>query len=202
MSHDPSLFERSPGGGPREPSFKMSTRQLGVVVLFVSLSILFLASLVGYAVTRLQNDLWRPPGSPGLPPGLFASTALLAGVSIAVHLALRSVRRNRLDSLVRSLWLTLAFAAAFLVGQTLNWHAMLAVPGLSSTLYAFTFYLLTGLHAVHVAAGFVPLGVVLARARRREYTSSHHEGVSFCVQYWDFLGVVWLVLLTTLHVFT
>ena len=67
------------------------------------------------------------------------------------------------------------------------------------TLYGFTFYMLTGLHAVHVVAGFVPLGVILNKAKRREYSSSNHEGVKLCTQYWDYLGVVWCVLLGVLY---
>ena len=61
--------------------------------------------------------------------------------------------------------------------------------------YAFTFYWLTALHAAHVVGGFVPLGIVIARARRRQYSSSRYEGVRLCKQYWDYLGVVWIVLL-------
>jgi cytochrome c oxidase subunit 3 len=66
------------------------------------------------------------------------------------------------------------------------------------TLFAFTFYLLTGLHAAHVLGGFVPLGIVLHRAGEREYSSSRYDGVRFCVWYWHYLGVIWLVLLTVM----
>jgi cytochrome c oxidase subunit 3 len=204
MRHDPQVFERSPDGGPRQPSFRMSTRQLLIVLLFVSLSVLFTASIVAYVATRLNSPLWRTPYMPGLPWGLFGSTALIAAVSGSMHWALSCVRKNRLEALGRALWLTGTFALAFLVGQTFNWLAMVpaqTAPG-PRTLYAFTFYMLTGLHAVHVLGGFVPLGIAIARARRREYSSSRHEGVRLCAQYWDFLGVVWLVLLTTLHVVT
>jgi cytochrome c oxidase subunit 3 len=203
MRDDP-VVERSPGGAPRQPSFRMSSRQLLLVLLFISLGVLFTGSIVAYIVTRTHSPYWRTPGMPGLPAGLFASTGLLAGVSISMHWALASVRKNRLDALVRALWLTLAFAAAFLLGQVLNWHAMHTAdlaPG-PKTLYAFTFYLLTGLHAVHVLGGFVPLGIVIGHARRRQYSSSRYEGIKLCAQYWDFLGCVWIALFTTLHIVT
>ncbi|HET9929853.1 MAG TPA: cytochrome c oxidase subunit 3, partial [Polyangiaceae bacterium] len=63
----------------------------------------------------------------------------------------------------------------------------------------YTFYVLTGLHAAHVVGGFVPAGIVFARARRREYSSSRHEGVLLCTQYWHYLGVVWLALFLVLE---
>ncbi len=58
--------------------------------------------------------------------------------------------------------------------------------------------MLTGLHALHVIGGFVPLLVVLGKAKRREYSSSNHEGVKLCAQYWDYLGVIWTILLSVL----
>lgn len=190
--------------GPRQASLPWSTRQFGVFVLFGSLSVLFAASLVGYLVTRAEAEVWRPEGVPGLPLGLIGSTLVLLGNALAMHHALGSVRQNKLLTLARDLWIALAFALAFVVGQALNWTSMwvgLGVAG-QKTLYAFTFYMLTGLHVLHVLGGLIPLGIVIARARRREYSSSSHEGVLLVRQYWDFLGVVWIVLLALLYLRT
>lgn len=183
---------------------RISMRQLGLVVLMASMTVLFVGSIVAYLITRAQNPIWRTAEMPGLPPGLLGSTLMLVGVSFAMHRAVRDVRRNRVEALTRDLWLTLAFAVAFLVTQAQNWQVMgsaLHGPG-PQTLYPFTFLMLTGLHAAHVLGGFVPLGIVIARATRRHYTSSQHEGVALCRQYWDYLGVVWLVLLGTLYLAT
>jgi len=100
--------------------------------------------------------------------------------------------------------ISLAFGIAFMLGQALNWRTM--APGLNAPvphpLYPFTFYMLTGVHAAHVVGGFIPLGITIVNARRRVYTSSKHEGLRLCRQYWDFLGVVWLILLATLWIAT
>ncbi len=114
-----------------------------------------------------------------------------------MHYALRAVRQNRFDALQRGLSVALLLGVAFVVGQMNNWRSMYAaaVATDARTLYAFTFYMLTGLHAVHVIGGFVPLFIVLGKARRREYSSSNHEGVKLCAQYWDYLGVVWSILI-------
>jgi cytochrome c oxidase subunit 3 len=188
----------------RAPSFKVSTRQLGMIVLFASLSVLFTASLIAYLITRFSADVWRTPAMPALPRGLLASTAALVALSYCIQKAVSAIRHNRHEALVKNLWQSLLFAAAFLAGQSMNWlymqQAALA-PGVR-TLYPFTFFLLTGLHAAHILGGFVPLGIVLSRARRREYSSSNHEGVLLCAQYWHYLGVVWLVLLGALYLAT
>jgi cytochrome c oxidase subunit 3 len=183
---------------------RISLRQFGLVVLMVSMSVLFTATLVAYVWTRLMNPVWKTPEMPELPLGLFGSSAMIAGMSACMHLAVRDVRQNKNESLERHLWLALAFGIAFLLGQAQNWRTM--APGMSAPvphpLYPFTFYMLTGLHAAHVLGGFIPLGLVLANARRRRYTSSAYEGLRLCRQYWDFLGVVWLILLTALFIVT
>jgi cytochrome c oxidase subunit III len=173
-------------------------------VLFGSLSVLFGASLVGYLITRAQNDVWRTASMPGLPRGLLLSTVLIAGLSASMQRAVNSVRRNRPDALLQSLRVALVFGLAFVFAQGLNWRSMHIelLTTEARTLYAFTFFMLTGLHALHVVAGFLPLGIVLNKAARREYSSSSHEGVVLCAQYWHYLGVVWLVLVSALYIAT
>lgn len=186
--------------GPREASFRMSAEQLLVILGFIVIGVLFAGTLVGYVVTRMQSNLWRPPGKAGLPPGLVASTVLLVGVSASMQRALNGIRNNLQETLKKSAWLGLAFAIAFLVGQGLNWTHMLRIQATypQPTLFAFSFYLLTGLHAAHVLGGFVPLGIVLQRAHAREYSSSRHDGVKFCTWYWHYLGLIWLVLVAVM----
>jgi cytochrome c oxidase subunit 3 len=183
---------------------RMSLRQFGVIVLMVSMTVLFTATIIAYVWTRVVNPVWKTPDMPELPLGLFASTAMIVGMSASMHRAMHDVRRNRTDSLQRDLWLALAFGVGFITGQIFNWRTM--EPGMHANvphpLYPFTFYMLTGLHAAHVVGGFIPLGIVIARANKRLYTSSEHEGVRLVRQYWDFLGVVWLVLLATLWIVT
>jgi cytochrome c oxidase subunit 3 len=172
-----------------------------MIVLFGTLTMFFGASIVGYLITRHQNVVWRTASMPGLPLGLIASSILIASLSVSMHYALRAVRQNRFAALQRGLSVALLLGGAFVVGQMNNWRSMYAAAVASDarTLYAFTFYMLTGLHAVHVIGGFVPLFIVLGKARRREYSSSNHEGVKLCAQYWDYLGVIWAILICVLY---
>jgi len=188
-------------GGPLAPASGPSPKQLAMFVLFGTLSMLFGASVVGYLITRSQNEVWKTATMPALPLGLLASTALLAGLSVAMHAALRAIRRNQFETLQRALMIALFLGAAFVLGQLQNWRSMYGatIATDARTLYGFTFYMLTGLHALHVIGGFVPLVIVLNKAKGREYSSSNHEGVKLCAQYWDYLGVIWLCLLSVLY---
>lgn len=193
MSRDPHAFRSEP---PREPSFRISTAQLGMILLLGSLGVLFTASVVAYLLTRNNNPNWKHVRF-GWPWGLLIATLSLAAISASLESALRAIRRNQQRHLLRGLYAASVFAVLFLLLQVFNWAEIkqLNPEGTAHVLALFSFYLLTGLHAAHVLGGFVPFGLVIYRTTQREYSSSRHEGVKLLTQYWHFLGLVWLGLL-------
>ncbi len=189
-------------GERRQPSIRASIGQLGLIVLLISLGVLFAATVLVFLLARFDNPHWVRPSLPGLPYGLAASTAMIIGTSVSLHAAMKNVRANRLTSLDKSLYIAAAFAVAFLAAQSFNWTDLLRAHMETDqrAVFLVTFFLLTGLHALHVLGGFVPLVLVIRHARRKEYTSSRHEGVKLCVQYWHFLAVVWMFLVAAISI--
>ena len=57
------------------------------------------------------------------------------------------------------------------------------------------FYLLTGIHAVHVVGGLVAVGVVLLMAAKVGARHMSQGVIRGCAMYWHFLDVVWIILL-------
>lgn len=172
------------------------TGKLGMMIFLASLSMLFAGSFVGYLVVRLRAESWRAPDMPPLPWGLWLSTLVLIACSIFIHQALKAARKNDQAALKRSLLIGFFLGLAFLVNQTINWVSLISLnlPPNSRNLYAFTFYMLTGLHAVHVIGGLIQLGVVFRKATRGAYTISYHPGVLYSAMYWHFLDIVWLIM--------
>ena len=70
--------------------------------------------------------------------------------------------------------------------------------GIQSNLWAWTFYVLTALHALHVLGGILPMAVVTRNALQHRYTPENHRGVTYVGMYWHFLDVAWLGLYATL----
>jgi cytochrome c oxidase subunit III len=174
--------------------------QLGMVVLLISISVLFIAASIAVLITHHQVEVWRLPGQARLPWGTAVSTVLLGVVSWSLQHALRCIRTNRFTDCLQSWRWAMVAAVGFLVAQALNARHLLDLEGeqASRSLFVFCYDLLVGLHALHVLGGFVPLVLVHARVARRDYSSSRHAGLTFCVQYWHYLGIVWLILLGTL----
>ena len=183
---------------------QVSTGQLGMIVFLISLGVLFAGTMAAYLIVRFNNDTWKTAEQPALPLGLLAATGVILAASVALQRAVSAIRRNNLDGLRRWLVITVVLAIGFLVAQGLNWLALVRqdmAPN-SKSLYAFTFYMLTGVHALHVVGGFVPLGICVRNAYRGTYSSLSHRGLRYCAQYWHFLDVVWIVMLTVMWAVT
>lgn len=175
------------------------TGTLGMTVFLAALAVLFAASLVGYLVIRIRADTWPPEGTEGLPAGLWVSTVVILGCSAAMHVAVKGIREGNRNRLIAGLAAALVLGVAFLGLQAWNWQQLLERNvSASRDLYGFTFYMLTGLHGLHVIAGLVPLVFVLVRAVLGKYTWASHVGVRQLAMYWHFLDVVWLVLFVVL----
>ena len=61
------------------------------------------------------------------------------------------------------------------------------------------FYMLTGLHGLHLLGGLFWFAAVLVDVRRMAYTPGE-DGLRLFATYWHFLGALWLYLLVLLFV--
>ena len=68
------------------------------------------------------------------------------------------------------------------------------------TVFGGTFYILTGLHGLHVIVGTIFLIVCLWRASRLQFTVWKQVGFKSAVWYWHFVDVVWIFLFIVIYV--
>jgi cytochrome c oxidase subunit III len=169
--------------------------RLGLWVFLSVVTILFLLLIVSYA-SRMALEDWRPGPELGL---LWLNTLALLCSSIAMQRAAVTVRRGRIDDARPALLAGGLFAVAFLLGQVLAWLQLRSMGALGVTIPSVAFfYLITGLHALHVAGGLVAWGRTAARLWSEGDAAQARQGIELCTIYWHFLLVVWLVLLALL----
>ena len=188
--------------GPRDAAGRwtsrgegISPRRLGMRLLLLSLGILFAAALAGYLIIRSRAAVWPPPGSPELPGGLWASTAILVVLSAVLVMAVGRARAGRASETARRLAAATALGGAFLVAQAANWLRIDAAA--DRTMLVFGFWMLTVLHALHVLGGLLPLAITTACAGRGRYLNDP-EPVELVANYWHFLGLTWLAIFAAL----
>jgi cytochrome c oxidase subunit 3 len=140
---------------------------------------------------------WQPLNVPRL---LWLNTALLILSSALMQWALVAARRAQVDRMRVALIAGGVFAWAFLAGQLVAWHQLQESGYLvaSSPASAF-FYLLTGVHGLHLLGGLIVWGKTVVRmARPGVEVIDLRLSVELCTVYWHYLLLVWLVLFALL----
>ena len=158
---------------------------LGVV------AVVFTLLIVAYA-GRMAYEDWRPAPQIRL---MWANTLVLFLGSLGLELAQYAVRRGQQKLLLRSLLAAGLCTLLFLMGQAQAWRELGALVYFDVTNPAIAFfYLITGLHGLHLLGGLVVWGQTLARLWRGCAIEKVRHSVELCTLYWHFLLLVWLVL--------
>jgi cytochrome c oxidase subunit 3 len=160
-------------------------------VFLAVVGVVFMLLLIAYG-GRMAYEDWRPAPQLDL---LWANTAVLILSSVALQWAQVSVRRGRIDAMRIGLLAAGAFTVVFLFGQLLAWRQLGAMGyfDVSNPAIAF-FYLITGIHGLHLLGGLVAWGRAVARVWGDFNVAKMRQSVELCTLYWHFLLGVWLVL--------
>lgn len=168
-----------------------AAKRTALWVFLAVVGVVFMLLLIAYG-GRMTYEDWRPAPQLNL---LWANTFMLILSSVALQWAQVSVRRGRMDAMRAGLLAGGAFTLVFLFGQLLAWR-QLATMGyfdMSNPAIAF-FYMITGIHGLHLLGGLVAWGRAVARVWGDFNVAKMRQSVELCTLYWHFLLGVWLVL--------
>ena len=166
-------------------------KKLALRVFLAVVAVLFMLLLIAYG-GRMAYEDWRPAPQVRL---LWANTFVLILSSVALQWAQYSVRRGQMDAMRVGLLAAGAFTVVFLFGQVLAWRQLATMVYFEVTNPAIAFfYLITGLHGVHLLGGLVAWGRTVAKVWGDFDVAKIRQSVELCTVYWHFLLLVWLVL--------
>ncbi len=182
-------------GSGGEAAKRIETAKLGIWIALGSITMLFAAFTSAYIVRSAGSD-WIPLA---VPPLLWLNTAVILLSSVVMEIARRAFLAWRPVAFRKWLLATAVLGVLFLTGQVAAW-GQLAEQGiyLQSHPHSSFFYVLTGVHAVHLLAGVLALLYVLALALRYRLTPGESSSPIICATYWHFVSAVWLYLLVVL----
>jgi len=194
------------GGGGSGRFVPLETYRMGMWFAVAGIAMLFIALTSAYAVRQGLGPDWQAIPMPRI---LWLTTALLLTSSITMEKARRAVQ---LEYLGRWLAATLLLGVAFLGGQFFAW-LRLEAQGLylATNPHSSFFYVLTGLHGIHIAGGIAALSYLLLMLRREYVLQGGQCGpvpthgvrwVEVVGIYWHFMDGLWLYLLVMLFAWT
>ncbi|HET6568681.1 MAG TPA: cytochrome c oxidase subunit 3 family protein [Rhodothermales bacterium] len=215
--------------GPHHPShlqhhFVSSQQQfeaskLGIWLFLMTEILLFSGLFVAYTVFRT----WYPESFDAASATLDASlgglnTIVLLASSFTVALSIHMAQRDNQRAVFINLVITVILGAAFMVIKGIEYTAKFeggAYPGgffdphghhyghLANVPYAAQFFsvyfLMTGLHGVHVLVGMGIITWMAIRTHRGEFSSSYYTPIEITGLYWHLVDIIWIFLFPLLY---
>jgi cytochrome c oxidase subunit 3 len=162
------------------------------VWLFMAVvTILFTLLFAAYHMRREYAD-WIPLAEPSL---LWINSGLLIMASVALQWAWNAASSKDANGLKLGLIAGGIFTFAFVIGQLVAWQQLAELGYFASAnpSYAF-FYVITGLHALHILGGLVAWAVTAGKVWNGVEIDQVEMNVELCAEYWHFLLLVWIVM--------
>lgn len=184
------------GGDFRDPESHANRYRIGMWVGLASVTMMFTSLSSAYIVRAVSANDWV---SLPMPPVLIASTVLILASSVTLELGRRKLKAAAAAAYSKWLCITALLGIGFLVSQLFAWRK-LAAQGiyLQSNPHSSFFYLLTGVHGVHLAGGLLGVTFLWLRSRRvlTETARMHKRQASAdaVTIYWHFMDALWIYL--------
>jgi cytochrome c oxidase subunit 3 len=191
LTAKPWLEEGEIGDLPGERPSLLPAR-IGLGVFLAVVGSLFALVTSAYLM-RMDLPDWRTVPIPTL---LWFNTGVLVLSSVTLQLAQVAARYEDRDVVIAGLLAGGVSAVTFLAGQLLAWQELRnAGYFLTANPANSFFYLITGLHGLHLLGGLVALGRTIAKAFGGLALPQLRLSLELCTTYWHFLLLVWLILL-------
>jgi cytochrome c oxidase subunit 3 len=142
------------------------------------------------------------------------NTVVLITSSLTMSLGVRAAQLGKQRALVRSLAATAALGLVFIAIKAFEYDKHFSegmVPGLVWTfdgphanevqLFFFAYFVMTGLHTVHLAVGILLVLIMALLATRGALVAERHTPVEMFGLYWHFVDAIWIFLFPLLYLF-
>jgi cytochrome c oxidase subunit 3 len=207
-----------PAESPVAPQFEDATQQREAATLgmwlFLATEVLFFGAMfLGYTVYRLKYpEIFRVASEHTLVLIGAINTGVLLLSSFTMVLAVRAAELKRRAPLVRWLVVTAVLGMVFLGLKAFEYTHEIHDGLLPDSSFRFTeadplvarmffylYFLMTGVHALHVTVGVVLLGIFALRAFFTAQLERLSTAVDLLGLYWHFVDIVWVFLFPLIY---
>jgi cytochrome c oxidase subunit 1/cytochrome c oxidase subunit I+III len=188
------------GGASLRQEFALEKNRVSMTCFLVSEGVFFLMLIMAYLFfnSRAMNG---PTAADTLNPrqtGIY--TICLLASSLTIWLAENRLKAKRYSAFRWLLALTIALGIVFILGQGWEYlHIFHSGVMVNSSLFATTFFTLTGFHGLHVCVGLIALLIVMGLALAGDFKQGRIEAVKSISLYWHFVDGVWIVVFSVIY---
>ncbi len=186
---------------------------LGMWAFIVTEVMFFGAVFAAYGVCRMLYPSAFGEASNKLSVLLGAvNTGVLICSSLTMALAVRSAQLNQKKSIVGFLIATMILGGAFLGIKVVEYSHKIhehLIPGLDfvyegvhapqAEMFFSFYFVMTGLHALHMIIGIGIMVWLLVLAMRNRLTDQYYAPIEIAGLYWHFVDIVWIFLFPLIY---
>jgi heme/copper-type cytochrome/quinol oxidase subunit 3 len=191
--HDPQFGKASPG-------------KIGMWLFLVTDAMSFSGFLIAYAVLRATRA-WPTPSEALGGVGLSGfMTFLLICSSVSMVMTIDSCKQKNRKHMLNWLLATIFGGVAFLSIQVYEYTHLIEHMGMTfnsyahgTSLFASTFFSVTGFHGLHVLSGVIYLIVMYIHAYRGDFDNGDYNMLEIVGLFWHFVDLVWILVFTFVY---
>jgi cytochrome c oxidase subunit I len=185
---------------PVKPDFCPEKNKASMIVFIVSESFFFLMLVFAYLYYNYTPGPGpTAAGSLDAPKTLVFTCCLLAS-SFTLWRSEAAHKREQRRRMTGWLIATILLGVVFIAGQGSEYYGLL-VHGVSiqASLFATTFFTLTGFHGLHVCVGLAALTIVLLLVALGDFKRHNPRALETVGLYWHFVDGVWVVVFSVVY---
>lgn len=171
--------------------------RLALWLVIASEVVLFGGLIAAYLLYRIRHPEWGDMAEHTSTPLGALNTIILLTSSFTVVMAHQAANHRDYAKASKLLLLTVLGGAGFLIVKSIEYtHEIHNGFTITSGLFWSFYYVMTGLHALHVIIGMIAMLAVALMVRK----GLHPEAVEMAGLYWHFVDVVWIFLFPLLYI--
>ena len=167
-------------------------------LFIISIVMLFASQTSAYLVRRAEGN-WIEFTIPTI---FYVSTFVLLFSSLFLELSLKMAKKDEFKNLKIFISVAFVLGITFLILQYFGWQDLqrqgVYLKGNPSGSF---FYILTGLHGIHLISGLFVILAAFSAAFKTKIHSKKLVQLQVCNTYWHFLDLLWVYLLVFLIYF-
>jgi cytochrome c oxidase subunit III len=198
----------------REQGIDYTGKKIGMWFFLFTEVLFFGGMFLLYSVYRYRfpNDFHIAARGENLIIGS-VNTAVLLTSSLSMALSISAIRKGNKNLSALLQVITILFGVVFLVNKYFEWTAkifsgiypnsrVLLQHSKGEILFFSLYYVMTGLHGLHVLIGIIVISFMVVFTRREVITRENFSKLENTGLYWHFVDIVWIYLFPLFYLIT